>query len=99
VLFFGNQLCRWFGLAQPPAALRAMQENQLQVFMGLFVLSSIAQNLQATGAFEIRVNDKLVFSKLETGKMPSLDEVVHLLEGAGIERSGHGGMRFAEGSI
>ncbi len=35
----------------------------------------------AGGVFEIRVDDKLLFSKKETGRFPELDEITDLVEG------------------
>lgn len=32
------------------------------------------------GVFEIRVDEKLIFSKKETGRFPELDEVTDLVE-------------------
>eukprot|EP00467_Chlorarachnion_reptans_P017962 CAMPEP_0114525308 /NCGR_PEP_ID=MMETSP0109-20121206/22345_1 /TAXON_ID=29199 /ORGANISM="Chlorarachnion reptans, Strain CCCM449" /LENGTH=46 /DNA_ID= /DNA_START= /DNA_END= /DNA_ORIENTATION= len=39
-----------------------------------------AQQLVATGAFEISIDDELVFSKLDTGRLPSLDLLHGLAE-------------------
>ena len=37
--------------------------------------------LTQTGAFEIYVNDKLVYSKLQTGRLPStVEEIVRIVE-------------------
>jgi len=36
-----------------------------------FILNTMAQQLVATGAFEIVINDETVFSKLETGRLVS----------------------------
>jgi len=63
-----------------------MQENQLQTFMFLFILSSVAQNMSATGAFEIILNDKVLFSKIGTGRLPTLQEIVQLMEREGFHK-------------
>ena len=34
------------------------------------------------GAFEIRVNDELIYSKLETGEWPDFDEIVKAIKKA-----------------
>uniref|UniRef100_A0A7S2TFZ1 Selenoprotein T n=1 Tax=Lotharella oceanica TaxID=641309 RepID=A0A7S2TFZ1_9EUKA len=38
-----------------------------------FILNTMAQQLVATGAFEIVINDETVFSKLETGRLPTME--------------------------
>lgn len=83
----GGPLLRRLGVAEP-APMTALRENQVQVFMGLFLLSSVAQNMEATGAFEVSLDGKLLFSKLQLGRMPSLDEIVALLEEAGVQQLG-----------
>ena len=47
--------------------------------------NGFAQSLIATGAFEVEFNDRVVFSKLETGRMPRLDELLQALHGAGLK--------------
>ena len=49
--------------------------------------ASIAQILCSTGAFEIKYNDHMLFSKLEEGRMPTIEEVVHLLSQRGLKAS------------
>ena len=38
-----------------------------------------------TGAFEMSYNGTPVWSKLETGRFPSLEELTHSLRDAGLE--------------
>jgi len=38
-----------------------------------------------TGAFEIKVDGKLVFSKLESNRMPNMQEIVEIFRIEGIE--------------
>jgi selT/selW/selH-like putative selenoprotein len=42
--------------------------------------SQIENHLLSTGAFEVYVNDQLVWSKLESGRLPSLPEFKDLLQ-------------------
>ena len=45
--------------------------------MAIFFLgNNIQTSLLTTGAFEVSVNDDLVFSKLQTGKMPTIGILV-----------------------
>merc|ERR1711865_1294775 len=50
----------------------------------LFLGNSFAQQLVATGAFEINLNGEEVFSKLKEGRMPTVEELVARLEAAGL---------------
>lgn len=44
-------------------------------FMGNFITGIIGNS----GAFEVYVNNKLVFSKLGIGRVPNLDEIISLI--------------------
>jgi selT/selW/selH-like putative selenoprotein len=39
----------------------------------------------ATGAFEIYIDDTLVFSKLKSGHLPSAEDVHSFMQGFGLE--------------
>jgi len=95
VLFFPSQVCRLLGYSELPEWMRKMQENQMTVFLSLFFLSSFAQNFANTGAFEISLNGKVLFSKLETGRLPTLKEISETLEQYGVN-SVSGGRQFGE---
>lgn len=49
-------------------------------FIILFLSNSIESNLMSTGAFEIFYNDVPVWSKLDTGNMPSMPELVTMID-------------------
>lgn len=85
LLLFAKPITRSLGYTQTPPFVQQLQENQMQIFITLFILSSFVQNLKNTGAFEIHVNGKTIFSKLDTGRMPSIGEIVNLLEDAGLK--------------
>ena len=53
--------------------------------IGLFFIGSMVQaQLMQSGAFEVYVNGKLQFSKLETGRMPDFDAVELILRTFGV---------------
>ncbi len=87
LLFFGQQIFPVFGMDQPPAWYNDLRENQMQVFIGLFLMSSLAQNMAATGAFELVLNDQVIFSKLQSGRMPNIEEIEVLLAKNGITKT------------
>mgnify|MGYP000005533215 CR=1 FL=1 len=70
VLFAGDWIFRTLGV-QPPEIVKIMQENKMHTILGVFMVSSFAQKLLVTGAFEVTYNGKLIFSKLESGHMPN----------------------------
>ena len=82
--FFGGSIFRMVGMATP-AWYTTLENNKLMVVGGLFLFNSVAQNMCATGAFEITMNGKPVFSKLSSGRMPSVNEVRSNLERYGIK--------------
>ena len=54
-----------------PAVLATLQNNKMQTVLFLFFVSSFSQKLLVTGAFEVSYNGQLIFSKLESGQVPS----------------------------
>lgn len=69
------------GLAQTPAFLLWAWENKgYACMMAFFVGNAIENTLVSTGAFEIYLADEKLWSKLETGRIPSQGELYHLLE-------------------
>jgi len=48
--------------------------------MAFFLSNFIETQLMSTGAFEIFVNDIKVWSKLESGRLPSVPELVQIIE-------------------
>ena len=47
-MMFANPILNYFNVPPHPLLLQ-MRENQLQIFLGLFVMNSVAQGMQATG--------------------------------------------------
>jgi len=73
--FLGDKIFGAFGMA-PPGWYRFMKENPMQVFIGLFVFNSVAGSMAKTGAFEVYLNGETVFSRLETGRFPTANDIV-----------------------
>ena len=48
--------------------------------LGIYFGLNIVQNtISSTGAFEVYMNDKLIFSKLKSGRLPTLEEMDNLI--------------------
>jgi len=85
VLFAGDWLFEKLAIAPPAIYLKA-KDNKTMAFIMLFILGNnlIGAFLQ-TGAFEIYLDGTRIFSKLESGRLPALDEIergIHAILGA-----------------
>lgn len=57
------------------------QENKIYACMMVFFLSNMIENqCMSTGAFEITLNDMPVWSKLQSGHLPSMQQLLQILE-------------------
>lgn len=77
---FGDGLLGLVGIKMP----EFVKENRLMIFGMLFLFNTVAQNMMATGAFEITMNGKRIYSKIESGRMPTLHDLVARFEDAGL---------------
>ena len=77
-LFFGETACSFFGVPVPDLVKKG-QENRMLVFGALFTANGVAQGLVNTGAFEVSLYGKAVFSKIKEGRMPEVGELNDLL--------------------
>lgn len=82
LMFGGHIIFEQLGLQTPDFVVQ-MNKNKVGAFMGLFVMNSLANSLVATGAFEIYVNEELIFSKLQAGRFPNGDELVAAMNALG----------------
>jgi len=56
---------------------QSIKENKLMVCAGAWMVGNmISQNLLSTGAFEVSYQGKVIFSKLEKNRLPSVDEII-----------------------
>jgi len=79
LVFFGEQIFRALNMA-PPAWHAGLTENKMQTCLFLWIMNSVATSQMSTGAFEISFNGEVIFSKIETNRLPSFDELVELLQ-------------------
>lgn len=83
MMIFGNQLFATMGMP-PPQLYKDMVENKMATFCGVFFMNSMANSLTTTGAFEVELDGKVIYSKLETGFMPNGRQIMEAIERAGI---------------
>ena len=72
---FGEKLAALLGVPLPPFYVTTIAPNKMTCFGALWVGNNLAQSMAQTGAFEVEVNGKTVFSKLAEGRMPRLEEL------------------------
>lgn len=80
LLLVGDNIFVSMGIPEPALFTHA-KKNKMAVIFALFMLNNIASKQLATGAFEIFIDDTLVFSKLKLGRLPT-GEDVHSFMGA-----------------
>jgi selT/selW/selH-like putative selenoprotein len=79
LVFAGPQIFRMLGLAEDPEFYKIINEKKM-LFLGvLFFLNNIGNSQLATGAFEIYLDDQLVFSKLAAGRTPNQSDMDGLM--------------------
>lgn len=84
-MFIGELMLLPFGgLQAMPDAIKdihkSIQENKIQFGFSVFFLGLMLQSqLLQSGAFEIYINGNLEFSKLESGLMPTLQDIQTIL--------------------
>mmetsp|Transcript_23485 Transcript_23485/g.48902 ORF Transcript_23485/g.48902 Transcript_23485/m.48902 type:complete len:147 (+) Transcript_23485:247-687(+) len=80
---FGDGLLETFGLStgpNPPDWVKKAKDNKMMIFFVLFMINNYANSFMATGAFEVEYNGIVVHSKLETGRMPVVADVLNGIE-------------------
>lgn len=79
-LLFGQNPFVLLNIPTPAVFSWALQNKMYACLMVFFFSNSIESALISTGAFEISVNDVPLWSKLETGRLPSANEFVQMLQ-------------------
>ncbi|NXW63504.1 SELT protein, partial [Eurystomus gularis] len=80
LIIVGKDPFAFFGM-QAPSIWQWGQENKIYACMMVFFLSNMIENqCMSTGAFEITLNDVPVWSKLESGHLPSMQQLVQILD-------------------
>uniref|UniRef100_H0X221 Selenoprotein T n=1 Tax=Otolemur garnettii TaxID=30611 RepID=H0X221_OTOGA len=80
LIIVGKDPFAFFGM-QAPSIWQWGQENKVYACMMVFFLSNMIENqCMSTGAFEITLNDVPVWSKLESGHLPSMQQLVQILD-------------------
>jgi len=79
-LLFGQNPFMLLNIPTPAAFSWALQNKMYACLMVFFFSNSIESYLVSTGAFEISIDDVPLWSKMETGRLPSANEFVQMLQ-------------------
>lgn len=89
IMLTGTKLFDMFGVPVPEW-YNGLQENKMMAMVGVFFMGNMVESsLLSSGAFEVSVNGEMVWSKMETGYLPSLEHLISLIEdklGAGAQQ-------------
>jgi selT/selW/selH-like putative selenoprotein len=83
-VFAAQMVFRMLG-REEPKALADLRENKLVLVVGYLGLNMVVGQLSSTGAFEVTLGQTRLWSKLETGRAPSVLEVAERIVAAGVE--------------
>jgi len=70
----------WLNMTTPNVFYWAMNNKIFACMMLFFIGNAVEGQLVSTGAFEVSFNDVPVWSKLETGRIPSGPEMFEIIE-------------------
>jgi selT/selW/selH-like putative selenoprotein len=93
-LLFGQNPFPFFSISTPRIYLWALQNKMYACLMIFFFSNSLESYLISTGAFEISVNDVPLWSKLETGRVPSANEFIQMLQPFGTNIDSNNNVRL-----
>lgn len=82
-IFMGARLFTMLSMPTPEW-FEWIQNNKIMTVACVFLFNSLVQSSTATGAFEVSCDGEIIFSKLETGRMPQLQEIMNKLAAAGL---------------
>lgn len=86
----GSSVFRLLGMRQTPAWYSKAEKNAIPLAIGLYlVLPQLLSKYLVTGAFEVVMDGGItIFSKLATGRLPQMADLVGPLVEAGLKYTG-----------
>jgi len=86
VVVFGRNIFSLLGLPQVPTWYHTVEKNGVQLAILVYLLlPQVLSKYLVTGAFEILLDGKIIFSKLETGRLPQYADLLEPLVSAGLQ--------------
>jgi len=85
ILFFGEKIAQMCGF-ELPQAIKDQLSNKFAIFMVIWLIGNMIQgNLLSTGAFEVYLGEKKIWSSIEMQRLPTATDVLKALNENGIE--------------
>jgi len=90
MVFLGDKIFALFGMSYVPSWYANVQKHgmQLAIFVYLLLPNMLSKYL-VTGAFEISLDGEIIFSKIETGRLPQFGDLVTPLVNAGLKQASY----------
>ena len=85
-IFVGKMFLKMLSISEQHAAVLWIEENKTYFIGGLFLMNTLSAQMVASGAFEVYLNDELVYSKLATGRVPSAEDIMGAVISHGLRR-------------
>jgi selT/selW/selH-like putative selenoprotein len=84
--FMGDKIWSYIPFVKsPPGWYVTAKQYPMQSFVLLFfIVPTFLQSFVTTGAFEIMLDGKILFSKIQTGRFPDGPELIEIFENAGL---------------
>ncbi|CAD6187430.1 unnamed protein product [Caenorhabditis auriculariae] len=97
VILTGSNPFATFGFGYP-AFLQYLHGNKFSMCMFVFMLGNLVEgSLMSTGAFEIYLGNEQIWSKLDSGRVPSAPELIQLIDAQlGLIGKGKGEESFGD---
>ena len=81
----GQPICEALGFSSffAPSFWNQVAEKRFSIIMGAFFFgNTVINSVVSTGAFEVLYGSEVIFSKLNTGRMPTLNELQSTMQEA-----------------
>jgi len=69
-MFLGDTIAASVQIPIIQQACHLISQHKMQVFFAIYLLNMVGSQMLSTGAFEVFVNGELIYSKLQTGRLP-----------------------------
>lgn len=78
-LYAGEKIFPALGMPIPALYYKAQESKMMSYMIAFFGFNFVKGQISSTGAFEIFLDNELIYSKLQTGRMPDMNELLHLI--------------------
>lgn len=78
LVFLGGPLFKAIGFTKGQDVCKLLTDNQMSTVAMLFFCNMAAGQLLSSGAFEVYYNGQLMHSKLETGALPDIPNLIKM---------------------